>query len=201
MAMEVQWLRRRLLEWYGRERRRLPWRAAPGAAARHSPRRAYRVWVSEVMLQQTQVATVIPYYRRFLRRFATVAELAAAGEAEVLAHWSGLGYYRRARQLQAAARLICAQHGGEFPRERGAAEGLPGVGRYTAAAVLSMAYGEPLAAMDANGMRVARRLLGRVVTPAEAQRALDGWLAPGRAGDFNQAVMDLGATVCRPRAP
>lgn len=200
MAISSAWIRRRLLGWYDREQRRLPWRNAKAGQGRN---RAYRVWVSEIMLQQTQVTTVIPYYQRFLQRFPNAAALAAAPEDDVLALWSGLGYYRRARQLHAAAAIVVSRHLGEFPRERAAAEALPGVGRYTAAAVLSIAYGQPLAAMDANGLRVARRLLGhgpgKAVTPAAAQRALDHWLAPRRAGDFNQALMDLGATVCRPR--
>src|SRR5574341_66033 len=135
----------RLLAWYRRARRDLPWRRS---------RDPYRIWVSEAMLQQTTVATVLPYYRRFLRRFPTVGALARAREEQVLALWSGLGYYARARNLRAAAREIVARHEGRFPRILGEALALPGVGRYTAGAVLSIAYGVPVPVVDGNVARV-----------------------------------------------
>lgn len=185
-----------LLAWYRRHRRELPWRAAPGAAA--DP---YRVWVSEVMLQQTRVQAAIPYYARFLERFPTLAVLAAADDADVLALWSGLGYYRRARQLRQAAELVMLRHGGVFPMEWDAARALPGVGAYTAGAILSIAGGQPLPAVDGNARRIVRRLAGQPLRLAKVQTLLAGWLSRRRPGDFNQALMDLGATVCLPRAP
>lgn len=189
-------MRRQLLRWYGRHRRALPWRAPPGKRAE-----GYRVWVSEIMLQQTRVAAVIPYYQRFLQRYPDAAALARAPEADVLAAWSGLGYYRRARQLQAAAQMIVARHGGRFPMEYAAARALPGVGDYTAGAILSIAGGVPLPAVDGNGLRIACRMAGGTLTLTAARRLWARWLAPRRPGEFNQAVMDLGATVCTPRAP
>ncbi len=189
-------MRRQLLGWYTRHARALPWRDAAGECPD-----AYRVWVSEIMLQQTRVAVVMGYYQRFLARFPDARVLARAPETAVLAAWSGLGYYRRARRLQAAARIIAARHGGRFPLQWEAARALPGIGDYTAAAVLSIAGGEPLAAVDGNGLRVARRFLDRPLTPAQAREHWTAWLARRRAGAFNQAVMDLGATVCTPRAP
>ncbi|MFH1085789.1 MAG: A/G-specific adenine glycosylase [Chloroflexota bacterium] len=187
-----------LLAWYDAERRALPWRGS---------RDPYAIWVSEVMLQQTQVATVIPYYQRFTARFPTVQALAAATLDEVLTEWQGLGYYTRARHLHAAALAICAQHGGVLPAAPKALRGLPGIGAYTAAAILSIAYGQDVAAVDANVTRVICRLyddgrdpksgVGRQFVQAQAQALLP----PGRAGDFNQAMMDLGATVCLPQAP
>ena len=185
-----------LLAWYRRHRRDLPWRAAPGADA--DP---YRVWVSEVMLQQTRVQAAIPYYQRFLERFPTLAALAAADEADVLALWSGLGYYRRARQLRQAAELVMARHGGVFPMDWAAARALPGVGAYTAGAILSIAGRLPLPAVDGNALRIARRVAGQPLSLAAAQTLLATWLSPRRPGEFNQALMDLGATVCLPRAP
>ena len=188
-------LRRNLLRWYRLNRRELPWRAAEHC------RDPYRVWVSEVMLQQTQVAVVIPYYRNFLARFPTIQALAAAPEQEVLAAWSGLGYYRRARLLHRGAREVCERHGGRFPLDPAAVRALPGIGAYTCGAILSIAAGAPLAAVDGNAARIASRLCGRHLTPKAAQPLVAAWLAPRRAGEFNQALMDLGATVCLPRAP
>ncbi|MBI1750221.1 MAG: A/G-specific adenine glycosylase [Acidobacteria bacterium] len=141
--------RTRLLAWYARHKRAMPWRGT---------RDAYRVWVSEIMLQQTRVAAVEPYYRRFVQKFPTARALARARSEEVLKLWAGLGYYSRARNLHRAAREIVAKHGAQFPREVDAALALPGVGRYTAAAVLSIAYGEPLAVVDGNVARVVARL-------------------------------------------
>jgi len=191
-------LRRRLLAWFRRHQRALPWR---------SSRDPYRIWLSEVMLQQTRVAAVLPYYRRFLRRFPTLRALARARTEEVLGVWSGLGYYTRARNLHRAAKEIVARHAGRFPREREHALALPGVGRYTAAAVLSIAYGEPLAVLDGNVARVLARLDARrghlrvgsrwKQLESRAQQLLDA-CAPG---EWNQALMELGASVCTPRAP
>ncbi|HLF17039.1 MAG TPA: A/G-specific adenine glycosylase [Candidatus Thermoplasmatota archaeon] len=191
-------LRRTLLQWYDAHRRDLPWRRT------HNP---YAVLVSEAMLQQTRVETVLPYYERWMERLPTVAALAAADEDDALALWSGLGYYRRARNLHAAARTVMTEHAGHLPRTAEGLLELPGVGPYTAAAVASIAFGEPVAAVDGNVVRVLARLdavRGDVARPAtrrrlerRAQRLLD----PRRPGDWNQAVMDLGATVCTPRRP
>jgi A/G-specific adenine glycosylase len=182
-----------LLRWYDTARRDLPWRAS---------RDPYRVWLSEVMLQQTTVAVVVPFYARFLARFPDLPSLAAADEDEVLRLWSGLGYYRRARNLLAGARHVAREHGGAFPRDLDAALAIPGVGPYTARAVLSIAYGAPQAVVDGNVQRVLARLHGRATASAREWQALaDAWLDRARAGDWNQAVMELGATVCTPRAP
>lgn len=194
----LQAFRRRLLGWFRRAKRDLPWRQT------HDP---YRIWLSEVMLQQTRVATVLPYYARFLRRWPTLRDLARARPEEVLRLWAGLGYYRRARDLHRAAREVVAHHRGHFPGEMEGALALPGVGRYTAAAVLSMAYGARHAVVDGNVARVLARLgalRGDLRAPrrwrqleGEAQRLL----APSAPGEWNQAMMELGATVCTPRAP
>jgi len=197
--------RRELLAWYRRARRDLPWRR---------DKDAYRVWISEAMLQQTRVETVIPYHERFLARFPTVAALARASEEDVLAAWSGLGYYRRARALRAAARAIVERHGGRFPERREEALALPGIGPYTAGAVLSIAYSRPEPLVDGNVARVFARLfaLEPPLGSAALARALDALAralvppAPGTPGaddpgDWNQALMELGATVCTPRDP
>ncbi len=189
---------RRLVRWYGRNARALPWRSDP------TP---YRVWVSEVMLQQTAVTTVVPYFERWMRRWPDVASLARARERQVLALWEGMGYYGRARRLHAAARLVVAEHGGELPRETAALRKLPGVGPYVAAAVRSFAFGEDEVALDANLVRVFMRLLGIEGTGAEAvvRRRVGEWarvgLPRGRSADYNQALMDFGSALCRPRAP
>ena len=197
-SRELQAFRRRLLGWFRKHRRDLPWRRTKDS---------YRIWISEVMLQQTRVAAVIPYYRRFLARFPTVRALARAREAEVLKYWAGLGYYSRARLLHRAAKEIVARHGGRFPRDVKAARELPGVGRYTAAAVLSIAYDVPLAVLDGNVARVLARLgalRGDVRAPKrwrELEAQADQLLDAGAPGDWNQAMMELGATVCMPRSP
>jgi A/G-specific adenine glycosylase len=189
--------RTQLLAWYDAHARDLPWRQRPRAT---KPRDPYRVWLSEIMLQQTRVAAVIAHYHEFLRRFPTVEKLARAREASVLAAWSGLGYYRRARMLHAAAKVV-VREGGRFPATAERLRALPGVGRYTAAAIASIAFGEPVAVVDGNVERVLQRVSGRRLAGEEFWRAAEGVLDRGRPGDFNQAMMELGATVCTPRAP
>ncbi|MGA9039674.1 MAG: A/G-specific adenine glycosylase [Terriglobales bacterium] len=184
--------RRRLLAWYDQHGRDLPWRRD------HDP---YRVWVSEIMLQQTRVAAVIEHYKKFLQRFPTIKKLASAREATVLAAWSGLGYYRRARMLHAAARVVVKEHEGKFPGSAKDLRVLPGVGRYTAAAIASIAYGEPVAVVDGNVERVLGRLLGKRLAEEYSWRTAEELLDRQRPGDFNQAMMELGATICLPRQP
>jgi A/G-specific adenine glycosylase len=190
-----------LLAWYGRSARRLPWRVPPGAGLRPDP---YRVWLSEVMLQQTTVAAVRGYFETFLARWPTVEALAAAPDEEVMAAWAGLGYYARARNLLACARAVAAG-GGVFPDTEAALRALPGVGPYTAAAVAAIAFDRPSVVVDGNVERVMARL-HRIETPLPAAkrelRALAARLTPAtRPGDYAQAVMDLGATICTPRRP
>jgi A/G-specific adenine glycosylase len=180
----------RLLSWFATARRDLPWRK--------EPRDPYRVWVSEVMLQQTRVEVVVPYYRRFLRRFPTLRTLASAPLDDVLALWSGLGYYARARNLHRAA-LACR---GALPRTSAELRALPGFGPYTAAAVASLAFGEDVPLVDGNVARVlARAFAIRSDARAMAWKIARDLLPPGRAGQFNEALMELGATICTPRAP
>jgi A/G-specific adenine glycosylase len=181
-----------ILGWYDLHRRDLPWRAS------HDP---YRVWLSEIMLQQTRVAAVIEHYRDFLRRFPTVQKLAAAREASVLAAWSGLGYYRRARMMHAAAKVIVREHNGKFPETKDGLRTLPGIGRYTAAAIASIAFAEPVAVVDGNVERVLQRIAGQRLAGEELWTAANSLLDAKRPGDFNQAMMELGAVVCTPRAP
>ena len=189
-----------LLDWYDRERRDLPWRAGPGR--KPDP---YRVWLSEIMLQQTTVKAVIPYYHEFLRRWPSVEALAGASLDEILAAWAGLGYYSRARNLVRCARAVVAEHGGEFPGSEQALRALPGIGPYTAAAIAAIAFGEPATAVDGNVERVVARLFA-VTQPLPAAkpelRRLAQRLTPvRRAGDHAQALMDLGATICTPKRP
>ncbi len=190
--------RERLLAWYYAHARDLPWRQQPGERSRRDP---YPVWVSEIMLQQTRVAAVIEHYHEFLRRFPTVEKLASAREASVLAAWSGLGYYRRARMLHAAAKVVARELNTEFPVTAEAWRQLPGIGRYTAAAIASIAFGEAVAVVDGNVERVLQRCTGKRIAGEELWRQADRLLHRERPGDFNQAMMELGATVCAPRAP
>ena len=184
--------RRKLLRWYDAKKRDLPWRA---------DRDPYHVWLSEIMLQQTRVAAVIDYYQRFLRRFPTVEALSNARLASVLAVWSGLGYYRRARMLHEAARKIAREYHGVFPQTAEGLRELPGIGRYTSAAVASIAFGEPVAVVDGNVERVLQRISGKVLSETELWLGAEELLSATRPGDFNQAMMELGATVCLPRQP
>jgi A/G-specific adenine glycosylase len=197
-ASWVAAVRERLVKWYAEARRELPWRA---------DRDAYRILVSELMLVQTTVAAAIPYFERFLRRFPTIKALAEADEAAVLKAWEGLGYYRRARQLQAAARQVVSAHGGIIPDDPAAVRALPGVGRYIAGAVLSFAFDRPEPIVEANSQRVLARLLalrGELSAAASRERLWQAAarLVPARgAGTFNQAMIELGALVCTPRQP
>jgi A/G-specific adenine glycosylase len=184
--------RQALLGWYDRHRRDLPWRRT---------RDPYAIWLSEIMLQQTRVAAVLEHYRIFLERFPNIAALAAASEDDVLAAWSGLGYYRRARMLHACAREIVARNGGRFPETAIALRELPGIGRYTAAAIASIAFGETAAVVDGNVERVLQRIGGRDLTAKQSWECAQELLSQSRPGDFNQAMMELGATVCLPREP
>jgi len=197
-AAELPTFKRRLLSWFAQCKRDLPWRRT---------RDAYRIWLSEIMLQQTRVAAVVPYYERFLEAFPNAQALARGAADDVLANWAGLGYYSRARNLQRAAKEIVSRHAGEFPREYEAALALPGIGRYTAAAVLSIAYDKPHAVLDGNVARVLARIgavRGDLRAPA-TWRKLDataqGLLDRNAPGDWNQAMMELGATVCTPKSP
>lgn len=193
-------LNRRLLAWYDRHRRKLPWRAAKGRRA--DP---YRVWLSEIMLQQTTVATVGPYYARFLARFPSLKTLARAPLDDVLGLWSGLGYYARAHNLHACAQEIVSEFGGRFPEDEARLRKLPGIGRYTAAAIAAIAFDKKAAPVDGNVERVLARLYG-VDDPVPASKpklsALAKALVPDkRPGDHAQALMDLGATICTPKRP
>ncbi len=191
-------LRRRLLAWYDEQGRRLPWRER---------RSTYGAWIAEMMLQQTTVAVAVPYWERFLARFPDVIALAAAPGPEVLASWAGLGYYRRARDLHAAARTIVARDGGRFPDSFRAWLALPGIGRYTAGAIASIAGGERVPAVDANARRVLLRWLcdssdeATRVTSRSLELAAAVLVPVDRPGDWNQALMDLAAALCRPIAP
>jgi A/G-specific adenine glycosylase len=188
----------RILHWYDQNARILPWRGHPDP---------YAVWVSEIMLQQTRVETVIPYFQRWLELFPTVQALARAPEQEVLNAWEGLGYYSRARNLHKAAQIVVSQHNGQLPGSVEALRSLPGIGRYTAAAIASIAFGLDVATLDGNLRRVFARVFN-VSQPADAPAGEESlWalaaenLPPGRAGDYNQALMDLGATICLPKKP
>ncbi len=192
-----------ILTWYDQHARVLPWRQPPGRGLPDS----YAVWVSEIMLQQTRVETVIPYFERWLRLFPTVHALAEAPEQAVLSAWEGLGYYSRARNLQKAARQIVREYNGQLPADPAELRKLPGIGRYTAAAIASIAFGQDVATLDGNLKRVFARVFNveqSADSPAGEQilwSLAEEHVAPGRAGDYNQALMDLGATICLPRNP
>lgn len=191
-SCDIRQLRGALLAWYDQHARRLPWRETGDP---------YRVWLSEIMLQQTRVAAVIEHYHEFLRRFPTVQKLACARQSAVLAAWSGLGYYRRARMLHAAAKTIVREHAGKFPDTAEGLRALPGIGRYTSAAIASIAFGESIAVVDGNVERVLGRVLGRPLENGDVWKKAQEFLDHSRPGDFNQAMMELGATVCTPRSP
>ena len=199
--MEGKWkqsVRRKMLAWFACNARDLPWRRT---------KTPYHVWISEIMLQQTQVVTVVPYFERFIAKFPTIEALAKSGEEEVLRLWEGLGYYRRARQLHMAARVICDEHEGDFPCDREAVRALPGIGRYTAGAILSIAFEQREPILEANTIRVFSRLVAydEDTTSTRGQRLLwetaEELLPRKRAGDFNQAMMELGSQICTPRDP
>ena len=195
---QIKRFQQSLLKWFDANQRDLPWRKR---------KTLYRIWISEIMLQQTQVATVIDYYKRFMKQFPSVRKLAAADENEVLKLWEGLGYYRRARQLHKAAQLIVEQHGGRFPKRFEDVIALPGIGRYTAGAILSIAIDQPLPILEGNTIRLFARLLAMRDDPKSSASQKELWsfsesLVPAeRAGDFNQALMELGSTVCVPKSP
>lgn len=197
-SSNLQYFTTELLAWYDREKRDLPWRR---------DNHPYRVWVSEIMLQQTRVDTVIPYFERFMARFPTLHVLADAPEEDVLKAWEGLGYYSRARHLHAAAREVCELYGGTVPEEPDLVRRLPGVGPYTAGAILSIAFNRPEPAVDGNVMRVMSRYflleddVAKPATRAKMEGLVRRLIPKGRPGDFNQAIMDLGATVCTPKNP
>jgi A/G-specific adenine glycosylase len=188
----------RLLSWYARHARRLPWRNHPDP---------YVVWVSEIMLQQTRVETVIPYFERWLKRFPDIQTLAAADQQDVLNLWEGLGYYSRARNLHKAAQIVVNNHAGQLPQEPGELQALPGIGRYTAGAIASLAFGKDTAALDGNIRRVLARVFNLEIPARSPEGERQLWalaeehLPPGRAGDYNQALMDLGAVICTVRSP
>jgi A/G-specific adenine glycosylase len=184
--------RRLLLLWFDLHKRDLPWR---------QDRDPYRVWLSEIMLQQTRVNAVTDYYQKFLRRFPTIETLASAPESAVLAAWSGLGYYRRARMLHAAAKQIVREYNGELPKTAESLRALPGIGRYTAAAIASIAFNQPVAVVDGNVERVLQRVHGRNLAGEALWQSAAELLAQRRPGDFNQAMMELGATVCLAQQP
>jgi A/G-specific adenine glycosylase len=196
--VELQEFRKALLGWFHEFRRDLPWR---------KNRDPYRIWISEIMLQQTRVAAVIPYYEKFLAHFPNVESLASAPQQEILRLWSGLGYYRRARNLQKAAQQMVAKHAGRFPTQREELLVLAGIGEYTASAILSIAFDDKHAVLDGNVARVIARLeaiRGDLRKPKrwrDLQTSADQLLAPDSAGDWNQAMMELGATICLPRSP
>ncbi|MFC5373582.1 A/G-specific adenine glycosylase [Brevundimonas faecalis] len=199
---DVPSLRAALLDWYDAHARSLPWRAPPGSCQRTEP---YRVWLSEVMLQQTTVPHAAPYFERFTARWPTVTDLAAVEDAELMAAWAGLGYYARARNLLACARAVAGTHGGVFPDTEAELLALPGVGAYTAAAVAAIAFDRPANVVDGNVERVMSRLFA-VETPLPAARPELRRLAAlfvdaHRPGDWAQALMDLGSGVCRPKSP
>ena len=189
---ELPRLRHALLGWYEEHRRELPWRADADP---------YRVWVSEIMLQQTRVAAVLEHYARFIKRFPTVQSLASARGQSVLAAWSGLGYYHRARRMHQAAKVIVRERQGVFPSTSAEWLELPGIGRYTAAAIASIAFGEAVAVVDGNVERVLARLSGLAMQNGKAWGQAEALLDRARPGDFNQGMMELGATLCTPRTP
>jgi A/G-specific adenine glycosylase len=190
-ASNLPSIRRKLLGWYEKNQRDLPWRRTQDP---------YAIWIAETMLQQTQVVTVIPYYERFLRAFPTLADLARAPLAKVLTRWAGLGYYRRAENLSKCAKEMTRLHGGSIPKDHAILRSLPGIGDYTSGALMSIAFGMPFPAIDGNVRRVLRRMF-RPDNDTELPAIATGLVPKSRAGDFNQALMELGATVCTSAKP
>lgn len=194
-----------MLGWYDRHHRDLPWRITPAAHARGDRPDPYRIWLSEVMLQQTTVEAVKPYFRDFVQRWPTVASLAQAASDDVMKAWAGLGYYSRARNLKRCAEAVAERHGGTFPHDEAALRELPGIGQYTAAAIAAIAFDRPSAVVDGNVERVVARhaCIETPLPAAKAEiRAVVEQITPAkRAGDFAQAMMDLGSTICTPRRP
>ena len=203
--MTAETLRAALLAWYDTNARDLPWRVRPAARTAGVRADPYRVWLSEVMLQQTTVPHATPYFLKFLSVWPTVRDLAAAADSEVMAAWAGLGYYARARNLLACARAVAEAHGGVFPDSEAALRELPGLGAYTAAAVAAIAFGRPANVVDGNVERVVARLFAveapRPAAKPELKRLAGELVREDRPGDWAQALMDLGAVVCRPKAP
>ena len=193
-----QSIRKQLLNWFDQTQRNLPWR---------KNKDPYRIWISEIMLQQTQVKTVIPYFNKFMKEFPTLRSLANAPLDKVLEQWSGLGYYRRARHLHETAQILRDQYHCKFPQDFQQVLSLPGLGRYSAGAILSIAYGQNLPVVDGNVMRVFARLCTSRIDPRSTEGQKKMWtlaeqfLPQGRAGDFNQALMELGARICTPKSP
>ena len=205
LQTEVNDIARRLLAWYDRHHRDLPWRTPPAAMAAGKRPDPYHVWLSEIMLQQTAVEAVKPYFRAFLAKWPNVSALAAAGTEDVMKAWAGLGYYSRARNLKKCADLLAAEHDGRFPDTEESLRALPGIGGYTAAAIAAIAFDRPAAVVDGNVERVVTRLHA-IETPMPAAKTeiheiVAGLLPADRSGDFAQAMMDLGATTCTPRRP
>jgi A/G-specific adenine glycosylase len=194
-----------LIHWYERHHRRLQWRLGPKERKRGARPDPYRVWLSEVMLQQTTVKAVAPYFERFTARWPTVGDLAAADERDVMAAWAGLGYYSRARNLIACARAVAARPGAKFPDTEDALAALPGIGAYTAAAIAAIAFDRPAAAVDGNVERVVARIFAIEAAPPALKAAVRDALTPlvpeARPGEFAEALMDLGATICTPKSP
>ncbi len=194
-----------LLNWYDHNARVLPWRISPADRALGVTANPYHIWLSEIMLQQTTVKAVAPYFLKFLSIWPNVAALAAAEDNGVMAAWAGLGYYSRARNLKRCAEMIVRDFGGKFPENRAGLLGLPGIGDYTASAMAAIAYNESVVVMDGNVERVSARLLALETPLPEAKPAIRAFLEPivpvNRPGDFAQAMMDLGATLCTPRSP
>jgi A/G-specific adenine glycosylase len=196
--MKISILQKKVLLWFRQNKRPLPWRGGKGW---------YEIWISEVMLQQTQVDTVIPYYHRFLKRFKTVKDLADASQQEVLKLWEGLGYYSRARNLHQAARIIVSRYNSQLPIDRETLLNIPGFGPYTTNAVLSIAFNQPYAVMDGNVKRIIARLnaieedIRDVKTQNKVQSLMDRLLPQKNAGEFNEAIMEIGATICKPSSP
>jgi A/G-specific adenine glycosylase len=205
LAVTPAEIRAALLSWYDANARDLPWRVRPAARAARGPADPYRVWLSEVMLQQTTVPHATPYFLKFTARWPTVLDLAAVEDGELMAAWAGLGYYARARNLLACARAVARDHAGVFPDTEEGLRGLPGLGPYTAAAVSAIAFDRPANVVDGNVERVMARLFAVEATLPDAKpelkRLAAGLVADARPGDWAQALMDLGATICRPKAP